>query len=258
MFESNCETLGSDRLQRFAPESGRNSFQGSGLTQHSSNINIEVFFPTATSVHFDFWEGECSANLGGDDGISHCDTAGCRDWGLNCSSKTDLLSQNCRGNTYYSRSSSREQIDRMGLTLDYYPLVVKDGHKVATLNPKEIQEESQKWMVSLFGYVVGGNPTSTIILGKITKSLTSICRTFLWTGSCEISRKALIAWERLCMPRTAGGLNLIDYHIWNKAAILKVLWAVASKKETLWVQWIHGFYIRDRPIESVPIPRQAC
>uniref|UniRef100_M1DUI6 Uncharacterized protein n=1 Tax=Solanum tuberosum TaxID=4113 RepID=M1DUI6_SOLTU len=129
-----------------------------------SNIIIEVFFPTTTSVHFDFWEGECSANLGGDDGIGHYDTAGCRDWGLNCSSKADLLSQDCRGNTYYVRSSSREQIDRMGLTLDYYPPAVKDGHKVATRS-KEIQEESQKWMVSLIGYVVRGNPTSSINLG---------------------------------------------------------------------------------------------
>ncbi|WMV54039.1 hypothetical protein MTR67_047424 [Solanum verrucosum] len=149
-------------------------------------------FPT--TVHFDLWEGECSANLGGDDGIGHCDTAGCRDWGLNCSSKADLLSQNCRGNTYYGRSSSREQIDRMGLTLDYYPPVVKDGHKVATLNPKEIQEESQKWMVSLIGYVVG------------------------------------------------GGLNLIDYHIWNKAAILKVLWAGFQEGDVVGAM--------DRPIES--------
>ena len=35
VFESNCGTLVSDRLQRFVSESSRNRFQGSGLPRHS-------------------------------------------------------------------------------------------------------------------------------------------------------------------------------------------------------------------------------
>ncbi|KAH0650308.1 hypothetical protein KY284_030220 [Solanum tuberosum] len=40
----------------------------------------------------------------------------CRDWGVQCSSKADLLSQESRRNIYYVRSSSREQIDHHGLS----------------------------------------------------------------------------------------------------------------------------------------------
>ncbi|PHU10351.1 Pathogenesis-related protein 1B [Capsicum chinense] len=38
MFGSRCGTLGSDRLEGFAPESGHNRFQGSGLPRHSDIV----------------------------------------------------------------------------------------------------------------------------------------------------------------------------------------------------------------------------
>ncbi|WMV37964.1 hypothetical protein MTR67_031349 [Solanum verrucosum] len=63
--------------------------------------------------------------------------------------ETSIMSEVIRGN----------RLTAMDLTLDYYPPVVNDGHKVAKHNSKYIQEESQKLMVSLIGYVVGGNPT---------------------------------------------------------------------------------------------------
>lgn len=58
----------------------------------------------------------------------------------------------------------------------------------------------------------------------------SLCRRFLWTGGTEISKKALIAWDRLCHPKSAGGLGLLDIYAWNRAAIYKHLWNVYGKK----------------------------
>ncbi|XP_019237844.1 PREDICTED: uncharacterized protein LOC109217990 [Nicotiana attenuata] len=48
--------------------------------------------------------------------------------------------------------------------------------------------------------------------------------TFFWTGSNEPSRRALVAWDKICMPLLAGGLNVIDVTNWNKAALCKLLW----------------------------------
>ncbi|KAH0761351.1 hypothetical protein KY290_017424 [Solanum tuberosum] len=56
------------------------------------------------------------------------------------------------------------------------------------------------------------------------------CRTFLWTGKGEMSRRALVAWEKVCQPGAARGLNIIALSVWNKAAILKQLWAISMKK----------------------------
>ena len=52
---------------------------------------------------------------------------------------------------------------------------------------------------------------------KIIKLVEAVCRSFLWTGTGEISRKALVAWERVCQPGSAGGLNVINLQLWNKA-----------------------------------------
>ncbi|XP_019233906.1 PREDICTED: uncharacterized protein LOC109214447 [Nicotiana attenuata] len=101
-------------------------------------------------------------------------------------------------------------------------------------------------------------PLIFLIPKKVMQLITSACRTFLWTGQCATSRRALVAWERLCMPKLAGGLNIIEFQTWNKAALSKLLWAIAAKKDTLWVQWIHSFYIKSRNINEMETPKQAC
>lgn len=74
-------------------------------------------------------------------------------WKLTFSAKTVeetlMTSEVVRGN----------RLTNMGLKLNYYSLVLKDGHKVYKLNHNEIQEKSQKLMSSLIEYVIGGNPT---------------------------------------------------------------------------------------------------
>lgn len=60
------------------------------------------------------------------------------------------------------------------------------------------------------------------------------------------------------MPRSAGGLNILEFYRWNKSAICKLLWAVTQKKDSLWVKWIHCFYIKQRDLVQIPIPNQAC
>ncbi|XP_060185527.1 uncharacterized protein LOC132614990 [Lycium barbarum] len=93
---------------------------------------------------------------------------------------------------------------------------------------------------------------------KIISIVTSGCRTFLWTGSNNCSRKALVAWEKICRPKTAVGLNVIDILTWNRAAICKLLWPVEQKKDKLWVLWVHTFYIKSQDLSQMETPKQAC
>lgn len=48
----------------------------------------------------------------------------------------------------------------------------------------------------------------------------------------------------MCQPKVAGGMNLLDSQRWNKAAMCKLLWNLCSKKEILWVIWVHTYYIK--------------
>lgn len=92
---------------------------------------------------------------------------------------------------------------------------------------------------------------------KIIKLVESTCRTFLWTGQSQLSKRALVAWEKICMPRSAGGLNVLDIFTWNKVAICKQLWDVAKKKDTMWVKWVYIYYLKHTGIEQAQIPQQA-
>lgn len=91
---------------------------------------------------------------------------------------------------------------------------------------------------------------------KILTLVTTVCRTFLWTGSNEFSRRALIAWETVCMPQRAGEL-VIELIRWNKAALCKLLWAIEQKQDRLWVLWIHTYYIKNKSLDTLQVPKQA-
>ena len=54
-------------------------------------------------------------------------------------------------------------------------------------------------------------------------------------------------------PKSAGGWNLIDIKLWNKATVMKLLWALAFKSDKLWVRWVNAYYIKRGNVFSVAI-----
>nr|XP_009803881.1 PREDICTED: uncharacterized protein LOC104249201 [Nicotiana sylvestris]XP_016458697.1 PREDICTED: uncharacterized protein LOC107782337 [Nicotiana tabacum] len=63
------------------------------------------------------------------------------------------------------------------------------------------------------------------------------CHPKLLTGDTNRSKKALVAWEKMCRPKSKGGLNITDLSTWNRAALLKHLWNVCMKKDKLWIRF---------------------
>ncbi|XP_075083309.1 uncharacterized protein LOC142167054 [Nicotiana tabacum] len=58
-----------------------------------------------------------------------------------------------------------------------------------------------------------------LIPKKAIKTINSICRNFLWVGVHDNTSRAPVAWETLCKPRAADGLNIINYALWNKVEL---------------------------------------
>ncbi|KAK4726976.1 hypothetical protein R3W88_031893 [Solanum pinnatisectum] len=92
---------------------------------------------------------------------------------------------------------------------------------------------------------------------KVLKKIESMCKRFLWNGDKEGKGKALIVWETLCWPKAAGGLNITDMYVWNKAAILKHMWNLCKKKDKLWIVWVHTFYLKGRDPWEVDIKQAS-
>ena len=53
-----------------------------------------------------------------------------------------------------------------------------------------------------------------------------------------------ISWTNTCKSKKHGGAGIKDYTAWNKATIAKLVRAIASKQDILWVKWVHGRYLR--------------
>lgn len=49
--------------------------------------------------------------------------------------------------------------------------------------------------------------------GFVLHKINVICRTFIWTGGTEISRKTPILWKSICMPTNQEGLNLFNLDV---------------------------------------------
>ncbi|XP_058783735.1 uncharacterized protein LOC131658460 [Vicia villosa] len=80
---------------------------------------------------------------------------------------------------------------------------------------------------------------------------------FLWSENIEGSRKAPVAWDRICDPKKAGGLNIISLKEWNATTMIKLLWNVQAKKDKLWVKWLNAYYIKGLDVQEWQIPHDC-
>lgn len=94
-----------------------------------------------------------------------------------------------------------------------------------------------------------------IIPQKVLKLLQAACRIFLWIGKASVSKRALVAWDKIVQPMLAGGLNVINLRIWNQAAICKLLWCLHQKKDRIWIRWVHVYYIKNQDMDEMELPK---
>ncbi|VFQ73367.1 unnamed protein product [Cuscuta campestris] len=129
---------------------------------------------------------------------------------------------------------------------DFAPLIAKVEQNIHRWNSKTL---SRVGKVELIKSVIQGIQSFWLQAFSVHKSvlnrITTICRTFLWG-----SKFLKVAWSDICKPTEEGGLGLRDSYTWNQAFLVKNLWNIASRKDTLWVKWVHSVYLRGREILS--------
>ena len=87
---------------------------------------------------------------------------------------------------------------------------------------------------------MGTFPLPQSVLDRINAS----CRNFLW-GKVEMGKnKPLVDWSDICSPKKEGGLGLFNLKDWNFTLLSRILWDFHSKKDSLWVRWVHHNYFK--------------
>lgn len=64
-----------------------------------------------------------------------------------------------------------------------------------------------------------------LIPKKVLNLMQVACRNLLGA-----TKRALIAWDTVSLPKVDGGMNITDNSLWNQAAICKLMWNVHQKK----------------------------
>lgn len=96
-----------------------------------------------------------------------------------------------------------------------------------------------------------------VIPSKVLKTIKASCRSYVWSGENVITKRSLVAREKICTPKSAGGLTLINLKVWNRAVATKNHWDLAHKGDKIWIKWIHAYYIKGKQISDMPIPQQV-
>lgn len=81
-----------------------------------------------------------------------------------------------------------------------------------------------------------------ILTQSVIKEIDEICRAYLW-GSFEDKNKIkLLVWDKDCVPKKSGALNIKGDKFWNVASVGKVLWQLIVRKDVLWSDRHMGVY----------------
>lgn len=105
----------------------------------------------------------------------------------------------------------------------YQPLIQKILHKISGWATKMLSYAGRLQLIKAIVLGVHNYWSQVFLLPhKVVKIIQAACRTFLWTGQANVSRRALVAWEKV-MALSAGGLNIVNLKLWNQAAICKLL-----------------------------------
>ncbi|XP_058755140.1 uncharacterized protein LOC131628305 [Vicia villosa] len=91
-----------------------------------------------------------------------------------------------------------------------------------------VSEDVQQQILDTTGFAVFPMPKCVI------KHIEAVCRSFKWSGGAEITRKAPVAWDKMCEPKNSRGLNITALKEWNVATMGKLTWNIQAKADKLW------------------------
>ncbi|KAM0004605.1 putative reverse transcriptase zinc-binding domain-containing protein [Helianthus debilis subsp. tardiflorus] len=91
-----------------------------------------------------------------------------------------------------------------------------------------------------------------IMPARVISDLEKKIRRFLWNAGSEGRIRAKVAWKHVCLPKQEGGLGIRSIADVNKSLMAKHIWSILTKRDSIWVKWIHDCKLRGRNFWEVP------
>ncbi|XP_058733586.1 uncharacterized protein LOC131605219 [Vicia villosa] len=134
----------------------------------------------------------------------------------------------------------------------YLPLIEKILSRLHHWSARLLSHAGRVQLIKAVGFAIANYWMQCFPIPKtVIKKINTACRTFIWTGGTSPSRKSPIAWKNMCKPMAKGGLNILDLDRWNTITMLKLLWDLCKKNDSLWVKWMHMYFIKNQNIMTM-------
>lgn len=62
-----------------------------------------------------------------------------------------------------------------------------------------------------------------------------------------------VAWKKICKPLQQGGLGIRSINDVAEEAIRRQVWPVASKKKSIWADWVYNRYIKKKSFWDIKV-----
>ncbi|GKB87467.1 hypothetical protein Tco_0959739, partial [Tanacetum coccineum] len=137
---------------------------------------------------------------------------------------------------------------------DCKELIEKVQHRIRDWKNKSISAAGRLQLVkSVIGSMHVYWASVFILPSRVLLDFEQLMRNYLWSHGESQKGKSKVAWEVVCLPMKEGGLGVRRLELFNKALMVTHIWNLLSRKESLWVKWVHTYKLRDRHFFEVPL-----
>ncbi|XP_071715263.1 uncharacterized protein [Rutidosis leptorrhynchoides] len=86
---------------------------------------------------------------------------------------------------------------------------------------------------------------------ETVKDIEKALKGFLWNKGDSSKGKAKVVWKVVCTPKDQGGLGIKPLGDWNDVLLVKQLWKIIIKKESLWFNSVNVVKLKGRSIWEI-------
>ncbi|XP_010535335.1 PREDICTED: uncharacterized protein LOC104810684 [Tarenaya hassleriana] len=121
----------------------------------------------------------------------------------------------------------------------YQPIIDRIKAKLESWTTKLLSLAGKVQLIATSIYGLVHAWSSVFLLPKyLLKLIDGLCSAFLWKNSACTSCSYRVAWNKICVPRSEGGLGLRKLEECNVVFRLKLVWLLLTKSGSLWVAWL--------------------
>ena len=132
---------------------------------------------------------------------------------------------------------------------DCQPLLDKIMARIQSWTSSSLSFAGRLQLISSVLYSIQTYWCTMFIIPKFTcYKIEQIFSGFLWSGKDVNARRAKVGWKTLCLPKEEGGLGLRRIKDWNDASIMKHIWNLFYRKDSIWVAWVREVLLRQGSI----------